>query len=316
MTHDDVAVAPRLRAFWTYRRPFSLDTAATGLVRIRVGFGGLASALDVSGRTLAEDFTPATGPEAIRSHRLAATLDDGRRIEVEAGYVGFWSVGIRVHVDGRLVHESHQGRAIAFPALLTESTTRSSVDFSKFKKNRVSIAVDVALGFLFYVVAKLSDLQTAALVGAGAGLALVVIQRFVKSVDLLGGLALFGVFMLLASAGFAIAFDDDEIIKQRSTILGLFAASLFLADAVLGGRYLGARLQRYLPYDGIDGRRLAMAIGLGSIVIAGLNFAVARLASTDVWLFYSTFLDFLIGAILFAVGIEWARRGGAKSSAG
>ena len=38
------------------------------------------------------------------------------------------------------------------------------------------------------------------------------------------------------------------------------------------------------------------------LVMAGLNYAVAKLASTDVWLFYTTFVDFfLVMLMIFAV---------------
>jgi len=61
---------------------------------------------------------------------------------------------------------------------------------------------------LFYAVAKLTDLPTAAIISAIAGLSLVVVQRFV-TVDLLGGMALFGTIMLLISDGFSITCQGD-----------------------------------------------------------------------------------------------------------
>ena len=57
----------------------------------------------------------------------------------------------------------------------------------KWQRNKYSIYADMALGALFFIVGKVTeDLALAALIGAGAGLLLVVVQRFVK-VDLLGG---------------------------------------------------------------------------------------------------------------------------------
>jgi intracellular septation protein A len=49
-------------------------------------------------------------------------------------------------------------------------------------------------------------------------------------------------------------------------------------------------------------------MGLLGLVMAALNTAVALLASTDVWLFYTTFLDMpLIFLMIFAV-FRYARR--------
>lgn len=293
--------------FWRYRRPFKLDGIPCE-VRIFVRGDGMYSSLIVGGAVLAEDKTPLGGPEAIRNHRLAATLPDGRIVEAEMGYVGWWTVGIAVRLDGRLVHESHKGRRIAYPekaarmaARASESGAPEGMDFGQIKRNRVPIMVDILLGLLFFAVAKLTDLPTAAIVGAGAGLALIVAQRFVK-VDLIGGLALFGIVMLLASAALAIAFQDDWAVKMRSTIIGLFGAACFLGDGLLGGNRLGRGLARYLPYTDLDPARLALGMGLIGLVMAGLNYVVAALASTDIWLFYSTFLDiFLIMAMAIAV---------------
>jgi intracellular septation protein A len=238
---------------------------------------------------------------------------DGRLIEVEAGWISAFNTAIAVSLDGKLVQESHPGRKIACPendraqAIATGGDTigqaigqgyqegrgapiDTGIDPDAWKRNRVPIAVDIALGLLFFVVAKLTDLSTAAIVGAAAGIGLIVLQRFVK-VDLIGGLALFGVAMLLISAGLALAFQDDLAVKMRSTIVGTISAVLFLTDGLFGGRWLGRGMARYLPYTDVDIGRLAIGMGVLGLVTAGLNTAVALLASTDMWLFYTTFLD-------------------------
>jgi intracellular septation protein A len=270
--------------------------------------------LFVDGTLVAQDFTPAMGPEAIRNHRLAATLPDGRALEVEAGYISWLNTAIAVRVDGALAHESHPGRRIAMPERAAKMVMQQSAggdptyDPGKLKRNKVPILVDLATGLLFFAVAKLTDLKTAALVGAAVGLGLVVVQRFVR-VDLIGGLALFGVFMLLISAGFALLFEDEEIIKQRSTVVGLIGATCFLFDGlVLKGRKLGAALDRYMAYTDIDHRRLAIGLGLSGLVMAGGNWLVAKLFSTDVWLFYTTFLDLPLSIGLVLGAVSWARR--------
>lgn len=317
------------RTFWTYRRRFAIDGLRFEL-RARSRSDGLQTELMMLGVPVAEDRTPLFGEDAVRNHRLAATLPDGRTVEVEAGYVSLGSIGIAVRLDGRLVHQSHPGRTIAYPekqrqaALSVKHKTvgeavkagwpddahAPGLDPGAWKRNRVPIAVDLVLGLIFFVVAKLTDLSTAAIVGAAVGLTLVVIQRFVKT-DLIGGLALFGVVMLLLSAALALAFQDDLAVKLRSTILGIISAALFLGDGLLGGKWLGRGMMRYLPFTDVDPGRLAIGMGVLGLIAAGLNTAVALLASTDVWLFYTTFLDLpLIFLMIFAV-FRFARIKGA-----
>lgn len=170
------------------------------------------------------------------------------------------------------------------------------------KKNAPAIITDILLGVAFFIVAKLTDLTTAAFFGVGAGIALIIVQRFLKTIDLLGGLALFGIFMLGISAVFAASFDDEMIIKLRTSILGGFSGVLFLFDGlVLKGRILGQRLLRYMPADGVKPHRLAIGIAAVTIVTAMVNLVLAVYAHEDVWLFYTTFGDIILAALLFGV---------------
>lgn len=309
---------PRLRAgttMWVYRRRFTIDGIPFEL-RAASRTDGLHGRLTMQGVSVAEDWTPALGPEAVRNHRLLAALPDGRSVEVEAGWISALSVGIAVRLDGALVHESHPGRTIAYPEAYRNKVAeaKSFKDLSDepgfdpgvWKRNRVPIAVDIMLGLLFFIIAKMTDLSTAALVGAGVGLALVVVQRFVK-VDLLGGLAMFGIVMLILSATLAILFQDDMAVKMRSTIIGLISATLFLGDGLFGGNRLGKGMARYLPYTDLDPGRLAVGLGVLGLIMAGLNLLVATLASTDVWLFYSTFVDFFLLMVLVLFVFRYAR---------
>lgn len=181
-------------------------------------------------------------------------------------------------------------------------------DLEKLKANRTPIAVDISLGLLFFVIGKYVGLTEAALFGAAAGIALMIVQRITR-IDLLGGLAGFGIIMLLVSAGFAWFFQDDYWVKQRSTIVGLIAASAFLIDGLLGGKWLGQALSRYIAYRDIIPARLALSMGGVGLTMAGANWLVATLASTDAWLFYTTFVDILITFLLAFVAIRWSRAG-------
>ncbi len=315
----EVPEGARGARIWLYKRPFRVGMHEA-LVQLDARLGGLFSSLWIEGKEVAWDSTPAAGQEAVRNHALSATLPDGRLLEVDAGYISMSNVGIAAKVEGVLVHESHPGRRIAYPARAAKMITqqgrdgRPAYDPDKLRRNKVPIMVDIATGILFFIVAKLTDLRTAALIGAGLGIALIIAQRFVK-VDLIGGLALFGVVMLLISAGFAILFEDDELIKQRSTIVGLIGAACFLFDGlILKGRRLGHGMNRYLAYSDIDEQRLAIGMGLTGAVMALANYLVVRLVSTDVWLFYTTFGDIPLSIGLVLLAIKWARSGPGQRS--
>jgi intracellular septation protein A len=294
--------------WWRYKtRRFLIDSAEYS-VSVVGRLNGLHSSLMCAGKVLAQDHTPISGKEATRNHLLVTALPDGRQIEVETGYITIWTMGIAARIDGNLVHESHPGKSLAYPEKYkaqTEVDWRETGAFAP--RNRLPFAVDILTGLLFFIVAKLTDLTTAALVGAVVGIGLVVFQRMTR-IDVTGGLALFGIVMLLISAGLAFAFQDDDMVKLRGTITGCIAATLFLGDGLLGGKRLAGALVRYMPFSDIEPGRLGIGLGLLGLFMAALNFVVAKLASTDVWLFYSTFVDFIIVVILAQIVIARARR--------
>lgn len=316
---------------WRYRRKFEIG-GVKGLVRMRSSTAGLFSELYLNGRQVAQDQTPPAGPNAVRNHWLKAPLPDGSALEVEAGYISVLNVGIAVRRDGALVHESHPGRTIAYPEKyreaafaaadadmtfreairqgfregLGDTSKPSHIDLGVFRRNAVPLAVDFALGLLFYLVARQTDLTTSAIVGALAGLVLLAVQR-VTRIDLLGGLALFGIMLLILSAVLALTFQSEEAVKYRSSVVGLVSAGLFLADGLAGGNRLAIRLMRYLPYRHMDASRLGIGMGMLGIALAVINVAVARYGTTDVWLFYTTFADMVVAGVLGLLVFAYAR---------
>ena len=132
---------------------------------------------------------------------------------------------------------------------------------------------------------------------------LIFLNRFDQTVPLV-----YGIVMLAISAGLAWYLADEEWVKLRGTITGLIGASFFIIDGLRGGHYVGRGLARYMPYSDIDPGRMAFAMGLVGLVMAALNYVVAKIASTDVWLFYKTFVDFFIVAALAMVAIRFARK--------
>jgi intracellular septation protein A len=315
--------------WWIYpTRRFTID-GLDFAVSSRARGDGLCSSLAMLGVEQASDRTPVLGPESVRNHRLTAALPDKRQLEVDFGYMGMWTTGIVARLDGVVVYESHPGRVPAYPdkyrdAAVQHDSMQSALQAGRdggpaleggflAKENRIPFAVDVVTGLLFYVVAKLTDLQTAALVGVVVGFGLVAFQKVTK-IDVTGGLALFGIVMLCISGGLAYWLADEEWIKLRGTITGIIAASFFLIDGARGGPYIGKGLARYMPYSDIDPGRFAIGMGCVGLFMAGLNYAAAKLLSTDAWLFYTTFIDiFIVGSLVFVV-LRYARGSGIKTA--
>jgi intracellular septation protein A len=240
-----------------------------------------------------------------------------------AGFDNGGSLAIAVIEGGRTVYESHPGRSLqidrssvqAVPPeeaqaglsdLSIEQMTQSSQ--RKWQRNKYSIYADMALGAIFFIVGKVTeDLALAAIIGAGAGLLLVVVQRFVK-VDLLGGFAVFGTIMLLISAAFSLALQDDYWVQMKGTVLGLLTASLFMIDGLLRrGAYFGARIERYMPLP-LHHDRIAIGMSLVGVVMALANYYVANHFTEDFWLTWTTFLDLPLSMALFYAVIFWARK--------
>jgi intracellular septation protein A len=243
---------------------------------------------------------------------------------VKAGYYNWWNIGIAVIEEGGIVYESHPGRDVHYGEALAKKMlgldaesgdsaaakmrSMAEINQNKWQRNKYSVYADLALGALFFIVGKVTgDLALAAIVGAGGGLALVVAQRFVK-VDLLGGFAVFGTIMLLISAAFSLVLQDDYWVQMKSTILGLFTASIFMADGLLRrGSYFGARIERYMPLP-LHHDRIAVGMSLTGIIMAGANYLVAENFSEDFWLTWTTFLDLPVGMALFYSVVYWARK--------
>jgi intracellular septation protein A len=312
--------------WWRYpTRRFSVDGLSFA-VSSRARGDGLCSSLTMLAVEQASDRTPIFGPESVRNHVLRATLPDGRMLEVDFGYMGAWTTGIVARLDGEIIYESHPGRVPAYPEQYRSAAVQSGTAATGgangpalgggvfAKENRIPFAVDVATGLLFFVVAKLTDLQTAAAVGVVVGFGLIAFQKISK-IDVTGGLALFGIIMLCISAGLAYWLADEEWIKLRGTITGIIAASFFLIDGARGGPYIGKGLARYMPYSDIDPGRFAIGMGCVGLFMAGLNYAAAKLLSTDAWLFYTTFIDiFIVGSLVFVV-LRYARGPGTETVA-
>ena len=304
---------------WTYRRPFSAQ-GEVFIVQIEAGIAGWRSRLMIGHQELVRDETILLGAAFdFRNHRLCHTLQDGSKLEVEIGYLNWFNTGIRVSISGTLVHESHPGRDILYLTRVRKASLGGKTeqqlqeqrerDAAQWALNRPSLIIDIALGLLFFAVSKVTgNLTTAALVGAVAGLTVVLAQRFVK-LDLLGGLAMFGVFTLLLSAGFSLWFQDERMVQLKGSILGVLVAGLIFGDGLFNrGRYFGARLSRYLIGMTVDARRLSLGIAVLGLIMAGLNLIAMHWLSKDAWLTYTTFVDAPLAMVLGLLVLIFAKK--------
>ncbi len=262
------------------------------------------------------------GPHSV--HGDTAEPSQRSSAQLIAGFDNGASLAIAVIEGGQLIYESHPGHDLhvgqrpapevapseeelaGVSGLSVEQMTQLSQ--RKWQRNKYSIYADMALGALFFIVGKVTeDLALAAIIGAGAGLLLVVMQRFVK-VDLLGGFAVFGTIMLLISAAFSLALQDDYWVQMKGTVLGLLTASIFMIDGLLRrGAYFGARIERYMPLP-LNHERIAIGMSLVGVVMALANYYVANHFTEDFWLTWTTFLDLPLSMALFYAVVFWARK--------
>lgn len=294
---------------WTYTRPFQYRDQNC-VVSVSLTFTRCISRLFIEGRCVDEQSYRYLSALETIVHQIPNS-EGLNEAAVEVGYVSWWTVGIEVIAHGKVLYKSHPGRDVRFGEKLFNSSgaiaATHQASRSNWQRNKYSIYADLALGALFFVVGKITeDIALAAIVGAGAGLVLVVIQRFVK-VDLLGGFAVFGTIMLLISAAFSLALQDDYWVQMKSSVLGLLTAGVFMIDGLLRkGAYFGARIERYMPLKLHHGR-IAVGMSIVGIAMAVSNYLVANHLSEDFWLTYTTFLDLPLSMLFFYVVIFWAR---------
>jgi intracellular septation protein A len=299
-----------------YTRTFKVDDAT--LVVLHETFTDSSrSTLTADGVEVAADGVGKGGPDPLRNHTLRWEPPGGGVVEVEVGPANAWTFGLRARRDGVVVFETHPGRPLGFGPRLRhlakrvdgpEATEQQARNAAAWKRNWPSLATDITLGLAFFFVAREFGLVTAAVSGAVAGLVLWGVQKWIR-VDLLGGLAVFGIAMGLLSAAFALAFQDERFVQHRGTLLGVIGALPFLADGLFRqGQLLAVRLARYLAFE-VDAARLGVAMGLIGLVSASMNAAAVALLSRDAWLVFSTFLDVPIVMAMFLLALGWVRRG-------
>jgi len=290
---------------WTYVRPFRYNNLDYE-VKFFYSFLTYTSQLFCNGILIDEHTNGFDSGIKVVEHEFQPN-NELVKINVSVGYYSWWSVGIEVREDDELIYSSNPDKDIHFAerkldklsTLNDEPERQNKTD--KWKKNKHSIFADIGLGAAFFIVAKVTDdLTIAAFTGVALGLALVVLQRFVKS-DLLGGFAVFGTIMLLISGVFSLVFQSEQLVQLKGTVTGLIGASVFLIDGLFRkGRYFGSRFERYLSSP-IEYQSFVVGLGIIGIFMAGLNYNVATHLTEDAWLTYTTFVDTPLYLIMFFI---------------
>lgn len=292
---------------WTYTRPFQYNNEMYE-VKFSYTLSTYTSELYHADMLIDSCTHSFKGGFSVIEHMLQPANSDSTA-SVFVGYCSWWSVGIEVNENNELIYASHPGKDIRFaekkiakfdnwqPELDTQQQKQQHSE--KWQQNKHSILADIALGIAFFIVAKVTgDLTIAALTGVSLGLALIVLQRFVK-VDLLGGFAVFGTIMLLISGLFSLAFQSEYLVQLKGTIMGLLTATIFLIDGGLRkGRYFGPRFERFLSSP-VEHQFFVIGLGVIGGVMAGINYLIATYLSEDMWLNYTTFMDTPLYFILF-----------------
>lgn len=206
-----------------------------------------------------------------------------------------------------------RGAGVPGPESASDGATGDDVDLSRLRQGLPAIATDIGIGALYFAVARLVDLRTAALVAAGVGLALVPTQWAIRRITgrearLLGGMAPLGIALLVLSAAYSWVVPTDFAIQMKGTVLGFAVAATYAIDAVAGGRWLGSRLSLYLAYARLDHRRLSSGMAGVGAVLAGLNAAFVLGTPRETWLMYSAWGDTAASMVLVTVAVQWARR--------
>lgn len=292
---------------WTYCRPFHCKNYRYE-IKYSYSLTSYTSRLYKEGKLIDELTGHFIDELKVLTHTVRCE-DASNTLKVSVGYINWLTVGIEVYQNDKCIYVSHPGKDIYFADRKLQKLTGAKdtetlkqerqKQTDQWQKNKHSIFADIGLGAVFFIVSKTTgDLTVAAFTSIALGLALVVIQRFVK-VDLLGGFAVFGTVMLLISALLSLTFDSEFFVQLKSTIMGILGALVLLTDGVLRkGKYFAPRFERYLNSP-VKHQPFVVGLGLIGLLMAGINYAVATLFSEDKWLTYTTFIDMPLYLILF-----------------
>lgn len=283
---------------------------------------GYTYIVNVNGEVIMTEKAPNNGTAMLKPYRLTFEYK-GQPYDVDFGTISIWGYGVHVYKGGEQTFRTKNKDFIALKRTIKlsekiDDLIDTGVNSDVFQKQkelskelnkelRPSLITDIILGVIFFFIAKEFGLITAALAGAAVTIALYFIQKIVK-MDLLGGFAKFGVVMSLISAGLALFFQSDLLIKLKGTFVGLIGVSLAAIDGWKGGNFIGKPMARYMSgIMTLDPKRAAFALAVSSLILITIDLPLVFLLTTDQWIFYNAFLDTLV-AIPIIIGVMWLAR--------
>jgi intracellular septation protein len=142
----------------------------------------------------------------------------------------------------------------------------------------------IAVFFIAYVMADLLWATGALMAATAVALAMsLAVARRVPLMPLItaGVVAVFG--------GLTLALQDDTFIKMKPTIVQILFAAILLGGLAFGRPLLKPLMGTAWSMDDQGWRKLTFRFGLFFLAMAGLNEAVWRTQSTDVWVSFKVF---------------------------
>jgi intracellular septation protein len=140
---------------------------------------------------------------------------------------------------------------------------------------------------VFFVAYLLSDLlwATGALMAATA-VALAMSLTIARRVPLM---PLITAGVVVVFGGLTLILQDDTFIKMKPTIVQILFAAILLGGLAFGRPLLKPLMGTAWSMDDAGWRKLTFRFGLFFLAMAGLNEAVWRTQSTDVWVSFKVF---------------------------
>ncbi|MBL4596813.1 MAG: hypothetical protein JKX99_09585 [Robiginitomaculum sp.] len=281
---------------------------------MKTGLSGFQYRVAVDGKTIAEHLGE-NSAAAMLSPEKFEFFYNNKIYNIVYGPVSTWGYGAHVYENDILVYRFKDrnfhklgGFEKFFEKLDSVLERTNSEDNKKIQKElQPSFITDIVLGVIFFFVASQYDILAAAVSGACLAFSLYFIQQYFK-VDLLGGLAKFGIAMSLLSVGISLMLQDEIFIQLKGTIIGAAGSILAFIDSHRGGHFIGKPMSRYLSsFVTLKPKHAAQALGVTGLVLVAIDLPLAFMLSKDQWIFYNAFLDMFIIIPVFIWTIWMAR---------
>lgn len=283
-------------------------------LHVKTSLHGFQYRVTVDGETIAEHLGENSGTAMLSTEKFEFSYNN-KIYNIVHGPISTWKYGAHVYENDILVYRFKDKNFHKLSGLEEFSEKLDSAlegveseENKKIQKElQPSFITDMVLGFVFFFVASQYDILTAAVSGVCLTIPLYFAQQYFK-VDLLGGLAKFGVATSLLAAGISLILQDEIFIQLKGTIIGAVSAILALIDSRRDGHFIGKPMSRYLSgFVTLKPKRAARALGVAGLILVAIDLPLAFVLSKDQWIFYNAVLDIFIILPVFIWAIWRAR---------